>query len=99
MMKSISIHHQIRQKALLSLASLCLVFLAVGCVNPFAAKINTQTCEDAQTKVSQAQAKYNEFVAKLASQPQKEEPTSASAIMEKLQESQEQALEICERFK
>ena len=96
-MNSINLIHQTRQKTLLSLGSLWLVFLSTGCVNPFTANINLQNCQDAQTKVSQFQKEYNEVVAQLASSPKNEAKTSSTTIIQKLQESQEQALEVCER--
>ncbi len=96
-MNSVNLIHQTRKKTLLSLGSLCLVFLSTGCVNPFTTNVKLQNCQDAQTKVSQFQKEYNEVVAQLASSPKNEAKTSSTTIIQKLQESQEQALEVCER--
>jgi hypothetical protein len=96
-MNSVNLVHQTRQKTLLSLVSLCLVFLSTGCVNPFTANVKLENCKDAQTKVSQVQKEYNEVVAQLASSPKDEAKTSSTTIIQKLQESQEEALEVCER--
>lgn len=98
MNNSVNVIHQTRNKTLLSLASLFLVFLSTGCANPFTANVKMQNCKDAQTKVSQIQKEYNEVVTKLASQTKDEDKTGSTTIIEKLQESQEQALELCERI-
>ncbi|MCP2730001.1 hypothetical protein [Limnofasciculus baicalensis] len=96
-MNSVNIVRQTRQKTLLSLGSLFLVFLSTGCVNPFTPNLQLQSCKDAQTKVSQVQKQYNEVVAQLASPPKDEANSSSTTIIQKLQESQEEALEVCER--
>ena len=96
-MNRVNLLHQTRSTTLLSIGSLFLVFLSTGCVNPLTANVKIQICKDAQSKVSQVQEQYNEVVNQLASQPKDETKTSSTAVVQRLQESQEQALEVCER--
>lgn len=73
-----------------------LVLFCSGCNNQ-ADSLATQTCSEAEKAVAQAQKEFEQVEDKLANYSQAEIETVDTSIVQKLQETQEYAFQICEQ--
>ncbi|HBB34121.1 MAG TPA: hypothetical protein DDZ80_06275 [Cyanobacteria bacterium UBA8803] len=85
-----------KKKPYAILAILLLLFLATGCVNKVEQKANRKTCGEAEAVVNKAQEQYDAIMHKLAKKPTDEDKNNKETFMEKLQDAQEEAFDICE---
>ncbi|MFP4123677.1 hypothetical protein [Coleofasciculus sp.] len=84
------------KKIQFSVGLLLLVFFGSGCNNQFDA-LATQTCGEAELAVAEAQQQFEQVKDKLATSSQSDIQTVDTSVLQKLQEAEEYAFEICEQ--
>lgn len=92
-----AIFTQVRKITQSSTGFLVLLALSSGCSNHLSDSVEFKTCSDAERAVAEAQYQYKEMVGKLVKDATDVNLISKVAIMQILEDSEEEAFQICEQ--